>query len=484
MNWTLPVEIVYVIVLVMVCMLIIYDTRNSSKTLAYLLLAIFVPVAGMLFYFMLGMNTRKHIIYSKKLITDEKRLKELNKRIISSTKKIIKLDTDEISKVKGLINLLLQDNLSPLTTGNEVNLLINGENKFPEVIKAMKSARNHIHLEYYIYENDRIGNLMKDILIEKAREGVKVRLIYDDFGSRSIRKTLVKELREAGVEAYPFNRIRLLFFANRINYRNHRKIIIIDGKTGFTGGINISDKYINDENSNKGKLYWRDTHLRIDGPGIFNLQHIFLCDWNFCSKQKIEPQNIYFNLVPQTNKDFSVQIASSGPDSPNSTIMLSLLKAITIAKKEILITTPYFIPGGSIMDGIKMIALGGVSVKILVPGISDSAIVNFAARSYYGELLRSGVEIFMYQKGFVHAKTMVIDNLISIIGTANMNHRSFNLDFEVNAIVYSAEFASRLQKTFYDDLADAKKINADQWKDRPVYIKMAERVARLLSPVM
>jgi cardiolipin synthase len=483
MNWTILIEIIYVIVLVLVCMLIIYDTRNSSKSLAYLLLAIFVPVGGMLFYFILGMNTRKHIIYSKKLIIDEKRFKELNKKIISSTLRNIKLKTDEISEGKGLINLILQDNLSPLTTGNAVNLLINGEEKFPEVFGAVKSARNHIHLEYFIYENDRVGNMMKDILIEKAREGVKVRLIYDDYGSRSIRKTLVKELREAGVEAYPFNRIRLLFFANRINYRNHRKIIIIDGKTGFTGGINISDRYINDPN-NQEKPYWRDTHLRIDGPGIFNLQHIFLCDWNFCSKQKIELKSSYFNLAPQSYKNFSVQIASSGPDSPNSTIMLSLLKAITIAQKEILITTPYFIPGGSIMDGIKMAALGGVSVKILVPGISDSAIVNFAARSYYGELLRSGVKIYLYRKGFVHAKTLVIDNLISIVGTANMNHRSFNLDFEVNAIVYSAEFASLLKKTFNDDLSDAEKINAEEWKERPVYIKMTERIARLLSPVL
>ncbi len=483
MNWALLIEIVYFIVLALLCMLIIYNTRNTSKTLAYLLLAIFVPVGGIVFYFMFGTNMRKHIIYSKKLISDEKRLKSLNEKIISSTEKIIKSNREEIIEGEGLINLLLQDNLSPLTVGNEVTLLINGENKFPEVFKALKAARNHIHLEYYIYEDDRIGNLMKEILLEKAREGVKVRLIYDDFGSRSIRKTITREFREGGVEAYPFNRIRLLFFANRINYRNHRKIIIVDGKIGFTGGINISDRYINGGNYNT-KLYWRDTHIRIDGPGIYNLQHTFLCDWNFCSGQKIQPLTEYFHMVPHTRKNFSVQIASSGPDSPNSTIMLSLLKAITIARKEILITTPYFIPGGSIIDGIKMVALGGVTVKILVPGIYDSAIVNLAARSYYGELLRAGVEIYLYRKGFIHAKTMVIDNSISVVGTANMNHRSFNLDFEVNAIVYAAEFAQQLNKTFHDDLADAEKIEYHQWKLRPPYVKLAERTVRLLSPVM
>jgi len=310
-----------------------------------------------------------------------------------------------------------------------------------------------------------------------------VRFIYDDFGSRQIRKKLVKELKEGGVEAYPFNRVRLLLFANRINYRNHRKIIVIDGKTGFTGGINISDRYINDGKI-KNKVYWRDTHLRIDGPGIVILQHVFLCDWNFCSGQKVEAERKYFNTTPMPDSDVRIQIAASGPDSPNSTIMLSLLKAITMAKKEVLITTPYFIPGGSILDGLTMAALSGVSVKILVPGITDSVIVNKAARSYYGELMNAGVEIYIYRKGFIHAKTMVIDNFVSIIGTTNLNHRSFNLDFEVNANIYDTAFSENLSKVFYADLRDAEKINIERWKSRPAYLKLVERLARLLSPVM
>ncbi|MBN1414245.1 MAG: cardiolipin synthase [Bacteroidales bacterium] len=483
MNWILLFEICYGIILALVCLRIIYDTRNSSKTVSYLLLAVFVPFGGMLFYFMFGINYRKRILYSKKLTTDEKRYEELNKRIIASTKRNLALDADGIGNEEGLVNLLLRDNLSPLTNGNLVKLLINGEEKFPEVIDALRSARKHIHLEYYIYENDIIGNMIKDVLIEKAREGVKVRFIYDDYGSRSIRKKLVKELREGGVEAYPFNRIRLVYFANRINYRNHRKMIIIDGKTGFTGGINVSDKYIN-KPDDKGKMYWRDTHLRIDGPGILILQHIFLCDWNFCSRQKLESEPTLFDIESRPGKKVYVQIASSGPDSPNSTIMLSLLRAITMAKKEILITTPYFIPGGSIMDGIKMASLGGVSVKVLVPGISDSKIVNAAARSYYGEMLRSGVEIYFYRKGFIHAKTMVIDNSFAVIGTANMNHRSFNLDFEVNAIIYNVNFSENVSKVFHTDILDAEKVSYDRWKMRPVYIKLAERIARLLSPVL
>jgi cardiolipin synthase A/B len=482
MDWALIIEIVYFPFLVLVCLRIIYDTRSASKALAYLLLVVFVPVAGILFYFMFGVNFRKRKLYSKKLIADERRLRLLNDKIISSTENILKLNPDKVKDEEGLVYLILHDNLSPLTSGNSVKLLINGENKFPEVFGAIESALDHIHLEYFIYENDRIGNQMKDALIKKAKEGVKVRFIYDDFGSRSIRNEFVEELQKAGVEAFPFNKIRLLFFANRINYRNHRKLIIIDGKTGFTGGINISDKYIN--KPDKTEPYWRDTHLRIDGPGILMMQHIFLCDWNFCSGQKLEPQRAFFSLQPHPSQNMNVQIASSGPDSPNSTIMLSVLKAITMARKEILITTPYFIPGGSIMDGLKMAALGGVEVKILVPGISDNRVVNAAARSYYTELMRSGVEIYLYKRGFVHAKTMVVDRAFSVVGTANMNHRSFNLDFEVNAHIYDRTFSEELTGVFYQDLLDAEKISYRKWRKRPVPVKLGERIARLFSPVM
>ncbi len=483
MRWILISEIIYGIILFGVCIRIIYDTPSSTKTLAYLLLAVFVPVAGMIFYFLVGANYRKHLIYSKKLITDEKTSKVLNERIVSITEKNLQQSEAVIKEARSIVKILLHDNLSPLTAGNKIALLINGEEKFPEVIKAIESARDHIHLEYFIYENDIIGNTIKDLLIKKAREGVRVRLIYDDFGSRSIRRRLVKELRKGGVEAFAFNRIKLPLLANRVNYRNHRKIIIVDGVTGFTGGINISDRYINDNNL-KNKYFWRDTHIRIDGPGILFLQKIFLCDWNFCSGQRIEPERGYFNITHQTGGNIYVQIAASGPDSPNSTIMLSILKAISIAKEEILITTPYFIPGGSIIDTLKMAVLGGVSVKLLLPGISDSRIVNAAAKSYYGELLSSGAEIYLYRKGFVHSKTMVIDRSFSVVGSANMNHRSINLDFEVNANIYSGEFAERMRNIFYTDIIDSEKIIYDQWKNRSVFIKLAEKTARLMSPLM
>ena len=483
MKPVLIFDIVYIIILILVCIRIIFDTRSSSKTLAYLLLAIFFPIGGMLFYFIFGINYHKSHIYSKKLIEDEGQLKELNKRTISLSARNLKRNALEIGNGQSLVSLLMNDSMSPLTSGNSVKLLINGEQKFPEVIESMKHAKHHIHLEYYIYEDDKIGNTIKDVLIQKAKEGVEVRIIYDDFGSSSIRNNLVAELRDGGVEAYPFNLIRWLFFANRLNYRNHRKIIIIDGDFGFIGGINISDRYINTDHE-PDKHYWRDTHLRIDGPAILSLQHLFLCDWNFCADQKIKHDKPYFHASPLKDSNMSVQIAASGPDSPASTIKLSFLRAISLAKEEILLTTPYLIPGGSIMDALKVAALGGVKVRILVPGIADSRLVNSAAWSNYGELLKAFVEIYTYHKGFIHSKTMVIDGNISIVGTANMDHRSFELNFEVNAIIYGADFGEQLRKAFHTDLRHTKKLSYDGWKSQPIMLRLGERTARLFSPLL
>ena len=278
--------------------------------------------------------------------------------------------------------------MSPLTSGNAARLLINGEEKFPAVMQALEEARDHIHIEYYIYENDKIGQAIEEILIRKAREGITVRFIYDDFGSRKIRKNIAKTLRSEGVDAYPFDKVRFIRLANHLNYRNHRKIIIVDGKKAFVGGINVSDKYINEDHSGN-KVFWRDTHLMLEGPGVFYLQYLFICDWNFCSGKAIEQTKHYFPNFRESNQPGNkiIQIAASGPDSTTPTILYSLLYAIYQAQEEILITTPYFIPDQSIMDAIIVASLGGVSVQLLVPGKSDSRLVELAACSYYEELL-------------------------------------------------------------------------------------------------
>lgn len=484
MDWILIGEVVYTLIVIAVCLRIVYDTNTTSKTLAYLLFTVFLPVAGMVFYFLVGINYRKRKLYSKKISKDELLLGEIRKRIYRKSEEILAKDKPEVKKYKKLARLLLNSSLSQLSQHNRVELLVNGEQKFPEVLLSLEQAKHHIHIEYYIFEDEVIGNQIKDVLIRKALEGVQVRLIYDDFGSRSIRKHVVPELEEAGVMCFPFYRILFIALANRINYRNHRKIIIIDGTTAFTGGINVSDRYINTE-SREEHLFWRDTHVKIVGEGVYYLQYLFICDWNFCADEELVAQKEFFPAAAQIDGEGAVvQIASSGPDSDNPTILFSLLEVIALAEQEVFITTPYFIPGESLLDALTVAALSGVKVKLLVPDESDSYTVDFAARSYYGDLLTAGVEIYLYRKGFIHAKTVVCDGQLSIIGTANMDHRSFELNFEVNSIIYDAHFSEQLRTVFYQDLEDAVLIDPAEWYERPIYKQFIEKLARLMSPLL
>ncbi len=402
-----------------------------------------------------------------------------------SSKAIFDRHHEILESNKELAYMLVKDSSSMLTANNDVKVLVNGENKFVDVLAALEKAKDHIHIEYYIYEDDETGQAVEKLLIKKASEGVKVRFIYDDFGSKKIRNSLAKRLRAGGVEAYPFYKIRFVKFASRLNYRNHRKIIIVDGSMAFTGGINVSDRYVNAAKK-KNKVFWRDTHLSIEGSGVTYLQYIFICDWNFCSGQTLQTEENFFppaSSLKNKGKKI-VQIAASGPDSDHPTILYTFLQAINLAYDEILITTPYFIPGQSLLDALIVASLGGVKVKLLVPGKSDSALVNAAARSYYEDLLRAGVEIYLYNKGFVHAKSLVADSKVAIVGTANMDARSFELNFEVNAVIYDDDIANELRDVFLEDIKDAEKIDIKQWESRPMHKQLFEKMARLLSPVM
>lgn len=483
MYWYYLAIIIYVILLVAVLLRILFETQSSNKTLAYILLCIFLPVFGMVFYLTFGINYWTKKKYSKKMHGNSGVLQHLKKNIVQYEKVVINSDGLAVEQNEELAAMLVRDLGSPLTGGNEVALLANGENKFPEMFQALKNAKHHIHLEYYIYEYDETGKSVIEILIEKAKQGVKVRFIYDDFGSPGIKKNIERRMRDAGIEVHPFHKITFYLLANRLNYRNHRKIAIIDGHTAFTGGINVSDKYVNKEIPGK-KLYWRDTHLMIKGPAVYYLQYLFITDWNFCCSRPLVADASYFGEAEGITDNCFVQIAASGPDSPLPSVLYSILQAIYLAKEEILITTPYFIPGDSLLDALCVSALSGLKVILLVPGISDSKFVNAASKSYYSTLLDAGVEIYLYQKGFVHAKTMITDGRLSIVGTANMDYRSFELNFEVNAVVYDADFAKQMRDMFYADLKDAEKINKEKWLSRSKLKQLPEKVARLFSPVL
>jgi cardiolipin synthase len=460
---------------------VITQTTQPAKALGYLMVLFFLPGIGLLIYLAIGENRRVNKIYDRKLFKDLKRYEQIKKRIISHSLENFQDHREQLSRHSNVIHLLLKDALSPLSLHNEAQLLINGEEKFPAVLEALRAARHHIHLEYYIIEDGVVGDAIKAVLMEKAKAGVEVRLVYDDFGSKDIRRRWLRELRASGAQAFPFYRVR--FFANRLNYRNHRKIIIVDGKTAFVGGINVSDRYNNAVPKSARAPYWRDTHLQIRGSAVYSLQYLFLSDWSFASGQNVEFHESFFPKL-SVQRQTLVQIASSGPDSLNPSIMLANNAIIHNACRYVYITTPYFIPNESVYDAIRTAALGGLDVRMLVPGRSDSWIVNRAASAYYEDLMNCGVKIYRYQKGFMHAKTLVTDDELAMVGSANMDNRSFELNFETNALVYDGAFALQLKEQFMKDLEDSELLDAERWSKRSGFLRLQESVARLLSGIL
>ncbi|MBK7936393.1 MAG: cardiolipin synthase [Lewinellaceae bacterium] len=370
---------------------ILLDLGNSPKALSCLVLAITLPVVGSIIYFTLGVNYRKRRIYSKKLKATNQLLLHIRQKFVTATEQLIARDAAQLGGHTELAELILRETQEPLSH-NHVSLLNNGEEKFPAVLKDLESARQFIHIQYYIYENDGIGNQIKEVLIRKAGEGVKVRFIYDDFGSRRLTDNFLQEFKAGGVEVFPFYRVYWPFLASRINYRNHRKIIVIDGHTGYIGGINVSDRYINTLKNKQ--MYWRDVHVRIEGPAVWSLQYTFLADWNFCSRQQLNPDARLFpaSKSPPAGMTELVQVVTSGPDFLRSGTMLSFFTAIAGASERIYLTSPYYIPNASISDALRKAALTGKDVRLLVPGKSDSGFTNAASRSYFQELLDCGVK--------------------------------------------------------------------------------------------
>jgi len=479
---TLVVIAIYALML-FTAVRILLDLGNTPKALSCLVLAVMLPVVGSVVYFTLGVNYRKRRIYSKKLKATRQLLHQIRQNFVVATEQLIARDAPLLGGHTQLAELILNETGEPLSR-NRVALLLNGEAKFPAVLEDMEKARHFIHREYYIYEEDEIGKRIKDMLIRKAKEGVKVRFIYDDFGSRYLSREFLRELKAGGVEAFPFYRVLWPFLASRMNYRNHRKIIVIDGHTGYVGGINVSDRYINPPKNNGH--YWRDTHIRIEGPAVWSLQYTFLSDWNYCSRQQLNPDERLFPPAPKSpdgNAEL-VQIVVSGPDFERSGTMLSFFTAIAGANERIYLTSPYFIPNASILDSLRKAALTGKDVRLLVPGRSDSGFTNAASSSYYKELLDCGVKIYFYQKGFIHAKTLVIDDYISFVGTANMDYRSFDLNFEINAVVYGREFCDQLARSFMEDIGHSKLITPRMWQRRSRKEELGSKIARLFSPLL
>jgi len=470
----------YLAILVFTIVRILLDTATSSKSLAYVLLVLAIPIVGIIFYFSFGVNYRHRSYHLEANSAHIEVTESYTAQISDDTEKWVNTKGKIPGHFQSLVSFHHQS-MGAYLSENSFQLLINGEDKFPNVLQTLSGARRFIHMEYYAWENDVRGNQIKEVLIQKAKEGLKIRILYDDYASMGIRKNVVKELQEAGVEIYPKIKLKLRQFANRLNHRDHRKVILVDGEFGFVGGINISDRYDNTIDTN---LYWRDTHIKFTGPLVHDLQRHFLASWNAAQPAKLLfTKDLIAAGEGQNKLPFNglAQIIPGGPYYPFSNIMLSYLKIFNLARETLYITNPYFIPSSSILNALKQAAMSGVDVRLLLPDTSDSWLVGAASRFYFEELLEAGVRIFLYTKGFIHAKTVVSDASVSVVGTANMDIRSFDLNFEIMSVVYGDELAKKLEAIFFEDLELSEEVDSTFWKQQPFHRKLGYASARLVS---
>lgn len=461
--------------------LIFLERRDATSTWAWLMVLFFIPFFGFFIYLMFGRRLREKHLFRwegrNKIGIDQL----IDYQMSSIQDNTLEFRHSEMEKYKDMIYLHLRNNDAVLTQDNDVEIFNDGNAKFEALIEDLENAKDHIHVQYYIFRLDHLGKRIREVLTKKAKEGVEVRLLFDDMGSRGVYKRHFHELIHYGGKVEAFFPSILPLINTRLNYRNHRKIVVIDGKIGYIGGFNVGDEYL-------GKVkkfgYWRDTHLRIEGSAVHPIQTRFILDWNQASAdQDIEYADKYFPAIPLKGS-VGMQIVSSGPDSEWEQIKDGYLKMIFRAKKYIYIQTPYFIPDISFLDALRIACLSGVDVRIMIPNKPDHIFVYWATYSNVGHLLKAGAKIYIYENGFLHAKKIVIDDEVATVGTANIDVRSFKLNFEVNAFIYDHDKSHELAELFEQDLLVSTELTLDIYNERPLNIRMKESFANLISPIL
>jgi cardiolipin synthase len=466
----LPLNVIFAIIIVF------FERKDPTEAIAWLVLLFLLPPVGFVLYLLLGQNYTRQKMFVVKEHDDRSFLREIfaeqQRRL---TDRNHRFATREAERFQKTISLLLQNNQAYLTEGNRVEIFTQGEDKFEALFRAIREARHHIHLEYFVINNDGLGRSVIHALAERARQGVEVRLLIDTMGS--LRggglRVAFRELTDAGGKIGAF-------FPSiyRVNYRNHRKIAIIDGVAGFIGGFNIGDDYLG-----KGPLgYWRDTALQVVGPAAWALQLRFFLDWNYTTGEGLRLNSHYF---PDTGTPGTtpIQIVSSGPDTRWSPIKDGYINLINSARESVYIQTPYFIPDDSVTDALRIAALSGVDVRIMIPCKPDHIFVYWATLSFIGDLLEAGVRAYTYDAGFLHAKTIVVDREAGSVGSANWDVRSFRLNFEANAFFYDAAVGAELAGAFEEDLSVCTEITLENYRARPIEIRLKESISRLFSPL-
>ncbi|MBV5313265.1 MAG: cardiolipin synthase [Prolixibacteraceae bacterium] len=473
------VTILYFSTVVFIAILIILENRNPEKTISWILVLVLLPFAGIVIYLFFGQEYRKTKMYSRKGLRNLEKLRKLTLQQLDNLPKNHFQISDRLYSKKRLIKLMLSNSNAILSNNNQLQILRNGEQTFPEIFKAIEQAKYHIHLEFYIVEDDTIGNYLRELLIQKAKEGVEVRFIYDDVGSWELKKKFLRSMSDAGVKVDCFMRVRFPNLTSKVNYRNHRKILVVDGETAFVGGLNFADRY---QDGVPGIGPWRDTHLKVVGGGATALQIIFMADWYFVSKEILKGEK-YFKPFKAGNGKL-VQMVASGPDSDWESIGQAYFAAIASSTDYVYISTPYLMPTADIVTALKTSALGGIDVRIIVPGLSDAITPKWGTNSYVQELLEAGVKVYFYKAGFIHSKVIIVDGLFSSVGTANLDFRSLETNFEVNAMIYDEEIADVLANQFLEDQGKSEQVMLANWLKRPRINKIKESFARILSPML
>ena len=474
--------VIYEIIKVVAIVHVLMDNRQPVKTMAWAMVIYFVPVVGLVLYLFFGLNTRR-----EKLIS-QRSLDQLTRRSMLGF--VDQTDMQVPERYKQMVELFVNENSSLPFKNNKVELFTNGYSFFLSLIADIGRARHHIHVDVYIFENDALGRLVRDVLIDKARQGVEVRVIYDDVGSWSTDSEFFEQMRDAGVEVSPFLPVRFPQFAGKVNYRNHRKIFVIDGEVGYVGGYNIATRYV------KGRdgMSWRDTMVRLTGNGVYGIQCTFLIDWYFVDRTMISSRDYYPPLssapakgcISQVVNSCISQVVNSSPSSPYPSIMHGYVRALIEAQRYVYIQTPYFMPTESVLVAMKTAAIGGVDVRLMVPRKGDAHVVAWASRTYLREIMEAGVKVYMYSGGFLHSKILVADDSMATCGSTNVDFRSFENNFESNVFFYDADTAVRFRKMFEVDITSSVLLNSLPPERLQVsfFARLWESITRLLAPVM
>ena len=467
--------VLYVAVIVGIMLTVLMDNRQPAKTIAWVLVLLFVPVVGIVLYIFFGQNTRK-----MKLISGRS-LDQLSKRSMLEFVEQRNLRMPEY--FSSLVRLFTNQSLSLPFKDNAVEFYTDGYQFFPALLQAIKGATNHIHLDTYIIADDPLGRLVSDALIAKAREGVEVRLIYDDVGCWRVPERFFDRMRQAGVKVRSFMPVRFPAFTSKVNYRNHRKVCVIDGTQGFIGGMNIALRYV--KGLHGGTLPWRDTHMRLRGSVVYALQRAFLVDWYFVDRTLINDRRYYPPMPWHISNDSLAQVVTSSPIAQWPDIMQGYVRILLEAKRYVYMETPYFLPTEPVMFAMRTAALAGVDVRLLIPRRSDAWLIQLASMSYVTETLEAGVKVRLYEKGFNHSKLLVADDQISTCGSTNIDFRSFENNFEANVFFYDRQTALRIKDIYMrDEDCSINFSEARELHHRPYMHRFVESLLRLLSPLL